>query len=657
VKLLLLIAGRPETAKQIRRMLHSDYSILTATSEESALEFARSVLVDVVLMDFNPPYQKMQELLSRMEQLQRDAPIIALIPQEMSERDREEYSERVYNYVQKPLSLTDLVHAVRRALERRRLLQETRLMRAQADRASATLIPERVLAPTVQVHERTLREFSKALAASFDIQKLVNLFLDTISEMFRVSKVSVLLLDRTHDQYRIEVSRGLHPGLTTNLRFSSNEGIPEWLRQQGRILRLEEVSDRRSEPAALEVKRELEILHASVSVPLATKGTLIGILNLGEKVTGAQFTNEELETLFTLASHVAVAVEDISLYHEIKYQKEFTESILQKTDNGLITVNEMEKVTVFNPKAEEILEQKAQEVLGRDLRILPSPLGDMLYETMRTGKDYEKFEVEIKSPKLPLQVSTRQLVGPNGTPVGSLMLVTDLRLRRDLEAEKAKAERLDVVNKVVAGIAHEIKNPLSSMTTHTQLLREKYDDPEFREFFRSTVTGDLGRVNDVVEKFVQWTQPSKRELSLQDIHLILDEALSSLKNGRIPENIRVSTRYHASLPEIKGDPKELAKGFSSIIYNSVEAMPDGGNLTISTLSDSQYVKVSISDTGAGIPPEQLEEIWDPLFSTKNRGIGLGLPIARKIIEGHGGKIEVRSEPEKGSTFQVFLPIP
>ena len=656
MKLILLITGNFDTAKQIRRILHSDYSILTATSEESAIEFARSVLVDAILIDSSPPYQKVGELVLRTRQLQPEAAVIALVPQEIAEREKEEYLDGVYDYIRKPLSSTEVRHAVSRALERRTLLQEVKLMRTQLDKISTPLSAGQVLTPTSQIYEKTLRELSKALAASFDIKRLLNLFLDAVTEMFRVGKISVLLLDEASNEYRIEISRGLHPEFCTTLKFPHKEGIAQWLQVHGRILKMEDVRDGPAAPSSLETKRELEILQAVVSVPLATKGKLIGILNLGEKATGARFTNEELETLFTLSSHVAVAIEDIFLYQEVKYQKEFTESILGRMDSGLITINELEKVSVFNPKAGEILERKAHELIGKDLRALPSPLGDMLFETMRTGKNYEKFEVEIKSPKLPLEVSTRQLVNSNGKAVGSLMLVSDIRLRRDLEQERGKANRLELLSKLTAGIAHEIKNPLSSMRTCVQLLKEKYEDEEFREFFQSTVTRDMDKVNDLIEKFVELTRPLELELSTQDVHSILDEVLSSLKNGEIPENIKLSTRYGASPSETEADRKELSKGLEYIIRNAVEAMAKGGSLTVSTLSDGDSIKVSVKDTGSGIPEEHLDSIWDPLFSTKNRGVGLGLPIGQKIITQHGGRIEIESMPNRGTTCHIYLPI-
>ena len=656
MKLILLITGNFDTAKQIRRILHSDYSILTATSEESAIEFARSVLVDAILIDSSPPYQKVGELVLRTRQLQPEAAVIALVPQEIAEREKEEYLDGVYDYIRKPLSSTEVRHAVSRALERRTLLQEVKLMRTQLDKISTPLSAGQVLTPTSQIYEKTLRELSKALAASFDIKRLLNLFLDAVTEMFRVGKISVLLLDEASNEYRIEISRGLHPEFCTTLKFPHKEGIAQWLQVHGRILKMEDVRDGPAAPSSLETKRELEILQAVVSVPLATKGKLIGILNLGEKATGARFTNEELETLFTLSSHVAVAIEDIFLYQEVKYQKEFTESILGRMDSGLITINELEKVSVFNPKAGEILERKAHELIGKDLRALPSPLGDMLFETMRTGKNYEKFEVEIKSPKLPLEVSTRQLVNSNGKAVGSLMLVSDIRLRRDLDQERGKANRLELLSKLTAGIAHEIKNPLSSMRTCVQLLKEKYEDEEFREFFQSTVTRDMDKVNDLIEKFVELTRPLELELSTQDVHSILDEVLSSLKNGEIPENIKLSTRYGASPSETEADRKELSKGLEYIIRNAVEAMAKGGSLTVSTLSDGDSIKVSVKDTGSGIPEEHLDSIWDPLFSTKNRGVGLGLPIGQKIITQHGGRIEIESMPNRGTTCHIYLPI-
>ena len=280
----------------------------------------------------------------------------------------------------------------------------------------------------------------------------------------------------------------------------------------------------------------------------------------------------------------------------------------------------------------------------------------MLFETMRTGKNYEGFELEIKSPKLPLEVSTRQLLDSDGRPVGGLMLVSDISLRKDLELERGKANRLEIFNKLTGGLAHEIKNPLSSMRTCVQLLKEKHADEEFREFSQSTVTRDMDRVNELVEKFVKLTQPLEMQFATEDVHSILDEVLSSSNNEEFAKNIELSTEYDASPSEIEADRKELSQGLACLIRNAVEAMTDGGVLTVSTLLNGEFVAIAVSDTGSGIAKNQLNEIWDPLFSTKNRGVGLGLPISQKIVSQHGGRIEVQSEPGEGTTFQVFLPI-
>jgi len=261
VKLILLITGNFDTAKQIRRILHSDYSILTATSEESAIEFARSVLVDAILIDSSPPYQKVGELVLRTRQLQPEAAVIALVPQEIAEREKEEYLDGVYDYIRKPLSSTEVRHAVSRALERRTLLQEVKLMRTQLDKISTPLSAGQVLTPTSQIYEKTLRELSKALAASFDIKRLLNLFLDAVTEMFRVGKISVLLLDEASNEYRIEISRGLHPEFCTTLKFPHKEGIAQWLQVHGRILKMEDVRDGPAAPSSLETKRVQGRMH------------------------------------------------------------------------------------------------------------------------------------------------------------------------------------------------------------------------------------------------------------------------------------------------------------------------------------------------------------------------------------------------------------
>ena len=227
----------------------------------------------------------------------------------------------------------------------------------------------------------------------------------------------------------------------------------------------------------------MQALRAVASIPLITSGSLVGILNLGERVTGLPYTDDELEILFSLASQVALGIQDLSLYEEFQYQKMFIENILTHMSSGIITIGMDEKIRIYNHRATEILGKPSSEILDEDLRNLPSPLGDLLYETLMDGIAYQKHEVVLSAGKRPLEVSTYQVFDELRRVAGSILVFEDLTEQKRLYEERRMADELDFLNKFVGRIAHEVKNPLVSFKTFVELLEYQYDDPELREQF------------------------------------------------------------------------------------------------------------------------------------------------------------------------------
>ena len=283
-----------------------------------------------------------------------------------------------------------------------------------------------------------------------------------------------------------------------------DEGIPRWLLTEGRLLHRGEVAQQLRTPGYLDIQREMQALKALVSIPLMASGTLIGILNLGERVTGAAYTDDELEILFSLASHMAVGIQDIALHHTAQAQQTFTEKILRYMSSGVLSIGGDEKISLCNHRAAQILGTAWDETLQQDLRCLPSPLGDMLYETLRDGTTYLRQEVVLASADMPLEVSTYQVFDESGQVVGSVMVFEDLTAKKLLYEERRRADQLDFLNKVVGRMAHEIKNPLVSIQTFAELLADHYDDPEFRDNFRTVVSHDVQAVDSITEKLVSF---------------------------------------------------------------------------------------------------------------------------------------------------------
>ncbi|MFH1541490.1 MAG: ATP-binding protein [bacterium] len=270
--------------------------------------------------------------------------------------------------------------------------------------------------------------------------------------------------------------------------------------------------------------------------------------------------------------------------------------------------------------------------------------------------------------------------------IGRLSTAFNLMTRelRDSQERLVLSEKLASLGTMAAGMAHEIKNPLVSIRTFTQILDQKWEDLEFRKKFSAIIPLEIERINRIAESLLKFGRPMKPELSRVEINSLLEEVLLLFESQCKQFNIRVSKKL-AELPEITGDAGQLQQAFVNIVKNAIESMQDGGELIVKTdvgevvrlgkmerighqvggemvwgeeeklERPKQVVFIEITDGGDGIPEENLKSLFDPFFTTKMTGTGMGLPITLRIVEEHKGSIKVRSENKKGTTFIITLP--
>ena len=274
-----------------------------------------------------------------------------------------------------------------------------------------------------------------------------------------------------------------------------------------------------------------------------------------------------------------------------------------------------------------------------------------------------------------------------GDEIGKLAQAFNQMTRdlRDSQERLILSEKLASLGTMAAGMAHEIKNPLVSLRTFTQLLQQKWEDKEFREKFASIIPHEIERINRIAESLLKFGRPMKPEMSKVDVNALLDEVLLLFESEGKKYNVRVTKKF-AELPEITGDPGQISQAFVNIIKNAIEAMQEkGGELLVKT-DVGEVIKmgkiqrqgkkfgeemvwgeeeelpkpipvvfIEVTDTGEGISEEHLKSLFDPFFTTKMTGTGMGLPITLRIIEEHKGSIKVRSHAGKGTTFIITLP--
>ncbi len=242
-------------------------------------------------------------------------------------------------------------------------------------------------------------------------------------------------------------------------------------------------------------------------------------------------------------------------------------------------------------------------------------------------------------------------------------MLTGLRRNRDLEDQLQRAERSAVVGRLASGIAHEIRNPLNFMNLSIDHLQAACAPEETRkhgEFkhITTTIKEEIARLNKLVTDFLSYGRPARLNPRELDARLLIEELRSLVKAQADAQGVTINIAG-ATTAAFKADAEQIKTCFSNLMINAVQAMPEGGTLTV-TLSEasqdaSEPLRITFADSGTGIAPENLTQIFEPYYSTKDTGIGLGLPLTKKIIEEHQGQITVESEPGRGTIFTVTLP--
>jgi len=242
--------------------------------------------------------------------------------------------------------------------------------------------------------------------------------------------------------------------------------------------------------------------------------------------------------------------------------------------------------------------------------------------------------------------------------------IENARLYEDLRKSKSyirRADRLASLGTLTAGLAHEIRNPLVAIKTLTQLLPERLHDEEFRNHFLNIAAGEVDRISRLVNELLDFARPSSPKLEFEAINSILDGMILLVTTESKKKSIQITKHYTQDLPSVKVDREQIKQVFLNILLNAIEATPENGELTVKTRSflkpgGEPYLQIEFKDTGCGIPKEHLEEIFNPFYTTKTSGSGLGLSISNQIVQDHKGYIDVESHVNQGTSFFVNLPV-
>lgn len=349
------------------------------------------------------------------------------------------------------------------------------------------------------------------------------------------------------------------------------------------------------------------------------------------------------------------------------------DEIFASLGDGLIILDVDRRLIGINPAAERLTGFSAERVLGHlpeEAFLQNKKVLDMLSPAFREGQAVTLREISWAGrgqKAATVDLSATSMLDEMGELTGWTLAFRDMTPVKNLEEEVRKADRLAMMGTLAAGLAHEIKNPLGGIRGAAQLLERENLSPQSSDCLQIIVR-EVDRVNRLLTRLLTFAKPKTLPLEPLNLNEILDAILLLQKKILEERSIRLVREFDPSLPKVLGQRDELHQVFLNFIQNAVEAIPNGGgkigiksrlvmNYKIRDpkgKKPSHVVMAEISDSGVGISPEDMEKIFTPFFTTKEKGCGLGLAMTQRIISEHGGGIRVQSEKGRGTTFQVFL---
>jgi two-component system sensor histidine kinase HydH len=333
--------------------------------------------------------------------------------------------------------------------------------------------------------------------------------------------------------------------------------------------------------------------------------------------------------------------------------------IVRNLPVGIVVVDSDGQIKFINSVACSLLETLPENAKGYLAKnILPESLMNLQRQIGRGNLVVEK-ELSMsrtKEKSIPVNVTTTNIVGEDGQYVGYMFVLKDLSELRQLELKIRQREKLAAIGNLAAGIAHEVRNPLSSIKGYVSYFGSLFPvESENRKIARIT-TDEVDRVNRVISELLEFARPADLRLSKTNIKELIGHALDVVSNEAASAGVKIIRKLDDDLPETVLDPDRIMQVLLNILINAIQAMEHGGEISIAARAEKKTLVVAVSDTGKGISVDEQAHMFNPYFTTKKTGTGLGMAIVHKIIENHGGTVDVRSREDIGTTVSIRLPI-
>jgi PAS domain S-box-containing protein len=615
---ILVVDDELGPRESLRMLLKPAYQIHTAESGRAALALLPEVRPDVVILDIKMPEMDGLEVLRRVKGVDPTVEVVMITAYASLETVKLALTHGAFEYLIKPFSRQDLEDVVRRAVVRR----QTDLG-ARGEVASLVEEMRRLSSKTRQLEEAARREAAEQSLRVTQLS-LLRQIARTIVGQLAVGDVIAAVTAQLRDALGYD---------SVTIVSAPPGGAP-------------------SDALVVCAIRDAE-------------GTL-GHLVVDNRGSGRAVDPRERELLDMLSEYLAVALRNSRLYGEIADTKRSLEQLIASAGDAIISVDGQDRIDGWNPAAERIFGLAAAQATGRPItNLLPETEYTTAKNRLARGASLETFEANAAGSRetpLALAVTLSGLRNRQGGLDGLIAIVRDITAQREVEAQLHQSEKLTALGQLAGGIAHDFNNLLQAILGYAQLMKQNPANLELVERSLSVVESAAMDGSETVRRIQTFARlrPEERFMPL-NVNQVVEDALAitrprweeKVAHDRRPLRQKLDLRARRV---IQGRSAALAEVMTNLILNAMDAMPDGGTLSIGTRDTPDGVLITVADTGVGMPEPVRRRIFEPFFSTKGeKGSGLGLSMAYSIVHRHGGDIRVESEPGRGTTFSLSLP--
>lgn len=664
---VLLLAVDPALRSSCTETLRkAGFAVLHQWSVETSARVLVANTYDLVILDLTDPAQADMAMLAQLRERGVDTPILLI-----SAETTVAHASRAMRFGARGMLLLPFAAEELKSIALE-MVAERRAARSR-DRVAA-------LRPALRVGQRLLGEL--------DLPRLQAQIIETVRAELDADRASLMLLEDDGLWLRIVACSGLPEPIAVGHRSPVQQSLSGFVATHRQSLRIDDNGIVSPPAADLQGKLFEDQIVSAVCVPVLARNRVLGVLTAAKVLSGTPFSEADQELLLLLAAQAAIAIENARLYTQVAESEARYRALLQHATDAVLLLDEAgASILDANLALEQLSGYPSQDLMALSPDVLFPDLATLLAAVRYNGQlhqplEQREIETELRTRhEQVLPVAASVSLVPHAGQQLLLVIARDISERQRISQQMVQAEKLAALGRLSASLAHEINNPLQAIHNSVHLMRSRPLTEEKRQIYLSMTQDEIERLISIVQRMLDFYRPSREGMRPVEINDILDAVLTLIENQVHTQGVRIEREGALRLPRIFAISNHMKQVCFNLIFNALEAMPDGGILYVRTylidadtpdMDDASYIAVSgsqgrqpplrpavvveISDTGAGIAASDLPKIFEPFYTTRTKGTGLGLAVSYSIIEQHHGQLAVRSEVGKGTTFRMKLPV-